>query len=116
MRQISASPGRRVRAMIVPGKRGAKATCRVAAFGGEVGDEKAAAGQAAAQAGEQAAAGVGVHPHAVGHPGHRRGLAVDGLARSEIDADRLHRRAGDFVAHGLQVSAVGRISESLVTR
>ena len=46
--------------MIVPGKRGAKATWP-APLGGEVGDEEAAAGQAALQAGEEAAAGVGVH-------------------------------------------------------
>ena len=60
------------------------------AVGGEIGDEERAAAERALQAGEQSAAGVGVHRDLVVHPGHRVGLAVDRLAGREIDRDRLH--------------------------
>ena len=69
------------------------------AVGGEVGDEERAAAERARDAGEQAAAGMGVHRDLIVHPGHRVGLAVDRLARREIDRHRLHDVAGNLVAH-----------------
>src|SRR5580698_3251022 len=70
-----------------------------APVGAELGDEEAAAGQAALEPGQQAAAGMGVHPHPIGHPRHGGGLAVDHLAGRKVDAHGLHRGAGNLVAH-----------------
>ena len=66
---------------------------------GEVGDEQAAAGEAALQARQEAAAGVGIHDDRIVHPGHGVGLAVDLLAGIEVDRHRLHHRAGNLELH-----------------
>ena len=66
---------------------------------GEIGYEEAAAAEAAGQAGEEAAAGVGVHFDGVIHPAHAVGLAEDGFARHQVHRDGLHDRAGHLVLH-----------------
>ena len=65
----------------------------------EIGDEKRAAAEGALETGEEAAAGMRVHRNLIVHPGHGVGLAIDGLARGEIDRHRLHDIAGYFIAH-----------------
>jgi hypothetical protein len=67
---------------------------------GKIGDEQAAAGEAAGQAGKEAAAGVGVHLDRVVHPTHAVGLAIDGLVWHEVDRHGLHNGSGDRVLHG----------------
>lgn len=53
--------------------------------GGEFGDEQAAAGECAFQAGHQAATGVGFHADRGGHPRHGCGLAVELFAAFQVD-------------------------------
>jgi hypothetical protein len=56
-----------------------------------------AAAEHAPDPGQEAAAGVGVHLDRVVHPTHAIGLAIDDLARQQINRQRLHHGPGNLV-------------------
>jgi hypothetical protein len=60
-----------------------------------------AAAEHAPDPGQEAAAGVGIHLDRVVHPTHAIGLAVDDLARQQINRQRLHDGPGNLVLHVL---------------
>ena len=83
---------------------------------GEIRNEKAAARQAPLQPCEQATSGIGVHVHAVVHPGHGVGLAVDGFTGREVYLDGLHDGSGNLVFHDGLRSAGCSLDEHMASR